>query len=513
MQLKYPTIKAALFNDLVEKGCNICFRQKIQDVSPLTSNGFIFIIVSGRGDSMKTKQLQKRFFELCEGYAQQTGAFACEKITEKKRCSAELTYRTARIQLIYRPKETLGAPPSTLYCRVYPDKNSPLWLQLPQLFSLLELREYRAVYFPYIENTQRMDACFQALTDILSQLLPELEKLGSSGEDRALLTQWIQKEANWTSPEEILREGSFQQRNFLSYLDAVETMHLVRFTHYKPWYFYLLGDRNAALKQYHREKSLSEYEQQLCVFLETPDSAGFVPISDECFALRDKDNVTSGKDDMGTVGLCALVLFGVFGVLLCLIMGLLQVISAWGTECWFGAPWYSGALLAALPAMFGGIAMRRQLIPLLFPKKASRQLDFDDIISDTPLVRRLSWGAFAVTAAFALVMIPVFSGGSVQLYDTHGTINQSLFDRQHFTYDQVEAIYHIQSRYNDFGDRLELDSYVIATADGQLTDLYGFASGKETREKAIPLFLNAGIPIIELDSDRELPAATNTASC
>lgn len=454
---------------------------------------------------MRPKQLQKRFFALCGDYAKATRALGFESSAGKKLCTADFFYRTAKLQLVYRPKEAVGIPPSTLYCRVYPDKNTPIWLHLPQLLPLLEIRDYRAVYFPYIETAQRMDACFKTLTEFLTQLLPVLETLGSTGEDQALLKTWISKEASWTSPEEILRKGSFQQKNFFSALDAYESLLLIRHTHFDPWYRYLLGDPKAALKQYRSRKDLSDYERGLCEFLASPEAEGFVPISGDCFALKDKNSVTRGKDDSLTMGLCALALYGVFAPVLCLVMGLIQIIGAWGAACWFGAPWYFGALLAALPAMFGGIALRRRLIPLLFRKTAARQLEFDDIISDTPLVRYLSRGMLAVTTAAVLILIPVVSGSSVQLFETHGTIHHSLFEHQHFSYDEVEVIYHIHSRYNDFGERVELDSYVIATSDGNLTDLYGFASGKETREKALPIFLEAGIRVVELDSDRELP--------
>lgn len=454
---------------------------------------------------MKPKLLQKRFFALCKDYAKESGAFGCETSAGKKLCIADFLYRTVRLQLIYRPKEGIGSPPSTLYCRVYPDKNTPIWLHLPQILPLLEIRDFRAVYFPYIESAYRMDACFAALTGFLSELLPVLEKLGSAGEDGTLLRTWIAQEMPNADPEGILQQGSAEQKQFLLYLDAVESLHLIRYTHFKPWYLYLLGERKAALKKYRSQKDLSEYEIGLCEFLSSSESKGFVPIKAECFALRDKDSMSHGKDDILTMGLCALVLFGVFAAVLCLIMGLLQIISAWGTSCWFGAPWYSGALLAALPAMFGGIALRRTLIPLLFPKNASMQLEFDDIISDTPLVRHLSRGTLAVTAAAALLLIPVFSGSSVKLYEDGGTICHSLFDRHSFTYEEVEAIYHIQSRYNDFGNRIDLDSYVIETSDGRLTDLYGFASGEETRKKALPIFLDAGLEVTELDSDRDLP--------
>lgn len=458
-----------------------------------------------RGDRMKPKLLQKRFFELCTDYAEQSGAFGWKTTVGKKLCTADFLYRTAKLQLVYRPKEGVGIPPSTLYCRVYPDKNNPIWLQLPQLLPLLGLRDYRAVYFPYIESAQRMEACFEALTFFLQQLVPVLEALGSDGEDQALLKSWIAHEVPDADPEEILFKESFQQKNFLALLDAYEQLHLIRYTQFKPWYQYLLGERAEALKQYRCQKDLSPYEIGLVGFLQSPESKDFVPMPPECFAMRDKDSITRGKDDILTMGLCALVLYGVFAVVLCLVMGLLQIISAWGTSCWFGAPWYSGALLGALPAMFGGIARRRRLIPLLFPKNADQQLEFDDIISDTPLVRHLSRGALAVTAVGALLLIPVISSSQVQLYEDHAAIHHSLFDHQSFTYEEVEAIYHIQSRYNDFGNRLELDSYVIATDDGQLTDLYGFASGEETRKKALPIFLNAGIEVIELDSDRDLP--------
>ena len=454
---------------------------------------------------MKPTLLEKRFFELCAVYAKDSGAYGWETSAGKKLCTADFLYRTVRLQLVYRPKERVGIPPSTLYCRVYPDKNTPIWLQLPQLLPLLEIQDYRAVYFPYIESARRMDACFGALTDFLRQLLPDLEQLGSSGNDQQLLRTWIAEEAPWAEPEDILRKDSFQQRNFLSLLDANETLHLIRYTHFKPWYQYLLGNRDDARKHYLSQKDSSAYENGLCEFLLSPEAKDFVPISDECFALRDKDSVTHGKDDILTMGLCALVLFGIFAAVLCLLMGLLQIISAWGTSCWFGAPWHSGFLLAALPAMFGGIALRRALYPLLFPKLAPRKLEFDDIISDTPLVRHLSRGTLAVTAAGVLLLIPVISSSNVQLYEDHGTVHHSLFEHHSFAYDEVEAIYHIQSRYNDFGTRLELDSYVIATTDGRLTDLYEFTSGEETRKKALPIFLNAGLEVIELDSDRELP--------
>lgn len=454
---------------------------------------------------MKTDLLQKRFLELCNDFSKQSGAFGWETSSGKKLCAAEFVYRTVKLQLIYLTRERVGIPPSTLFCRIYPDKNIPIYLHLPQILPLLDVRDFRAAYFPYIESAERMEACFAALTELLLQLLPTLESLGSAGKNETLLINWISREIDCAAPEEMLQPESRQQKQYLAYLDALETLLLIQYTQSKPWLQYLMGEREAALKRYRSQKKPSAYETQLIAFLASAESEGFVPISDECFALRDMNRVSHGKDDILTMGLCALVLFAAFAGVLCAVMGLLQIISAWGTSCWFGAPWYSGALLAALPAMFGGIALRRRLIPRLFPKTAAQQLAFDDIVNGTPFVRILSKGVFAITAAAVVLLIPVISGSSVQMYEDHAEIHHSVFDHQSFTYEEVEAIYHIQSRYNDFGDRVEFDSYVIATADGRLTDLYDFTSAEETREKALPLFRKAGIEVIELDSDRDLP--------
>lgn len=454
---------------------------------------------------MRQRQLSKHFISLCRAYAHQREVLGFSVHSDKKQCIGEFIYRTCRLQILYRLTEAVGIPPSTVYCRIFPDKLTPIYLHIPQLLPLMGVEDYRAAYFPYIETPRRMAACFQALTEFWETLLPSLQTLARTGQDQQLLGKWVESEPFNAPTREILKSGTYAQAAFVSWLDSCEQLLLIRYTDFPPWQQYLMGNHRKAAALYRKKKQLSAYERGLLEFLDSGRAADFLPITPACFAAGDKAQVTRGKEDLGTIGLCTLAVYGMFAAVLCLIAALFQLISGWGTLCWLGMPWYSGFLFAGLPALFGGIALRRRLIPILFPKRSVQQLEFDDICSDTPFVRWFSAGAFAVCTAAAAVILFFCMGSCAQFYETEGVIHHSHTEVHRFSYDQIEAIYHIQSRYNVYGERIDRDSYVIATGDGVLSDLDSFASAKETRSKVLPILTKAGIPVVELDSDRELP--------
>ena len=72
-------------------------------------------------------------------------------------------------------------------------------------------------------------------------------------------------------------------------------------------------------------------------------------------------------------------------------------------------------------------------------------------------------------------------------------------------YDDIENIYYIQSRYNEFGDRIQRASYVLDLNNGKLLDLDGYTTAKETEKELLPYLKSKGFKIIKLDSDKDLP--------
>ena len=454
---------------------------------------------------MRREKLKTEFLRLCKKL-QLGSPLGTQPEQEKKVTTFSLIYRTAKLQLVYRPGIAVDSVVSILYCRVYPDKNSPLYLHLPQLLPVLEQQDFRACYFPYIENTERMECCLNALAAILEPLIPMLEQLGNSGEDRVLMERWV-REMNIRNmdPKKVLQSGSDQQESFLWLINSMEDGWIVRFTEFAPWRRYLFGEPGKALAQYRKKKDLNAYEKALCAFLETPEGKIFRPMPEECFAQKDLVGFSAGKDDIGTIFKCSLVVYVVCALVACLAMGMVQLISSWGTKCWFGAPWWSGFVLAALPPIVGGIALRRQIIPLISGKKAKKKLEFDDIINDTPFLRRLSAVVFGLFVAATVFLGVMSSCDTMRLYETYGQYTPNMFVFEEFHYSDISEIYYVKVQHNDDGDEIHRPYYVIALEDGTLIALDGYASVKETEEKVLPLLEPYGVPIIELSSDYELP--------
>lgn len=455
---------------------------------------------------MRPEKLKTEFLRLCKAKLKLGAPLGTEAGQEKKTVTFTLLYRTAKVQLVYRPGTVAASVVSTLYARVYPDKNTPLYLHLPQLLPLLGREDYRACYFPFIENPQRMESCLCALAAILEPLLPVLEELGASGGDRELMVRWIRSmKLTDGTPEDVLRQGSDQQKLFAWLLGMQEDGWIIRHTEFAPWRRYLFGEPGKALGQYRKKKDLTDYELGLCAFLETPEGKAFRPMPEECFAQKDLSELSAGKDDIGTIAKCSLVVYAVCAPIACLIMGLVQLISSWGTACWFGAPWWSGLLFAAFPPIVGGIALRRQIIPLISGKKGRRKLEFDDITNDTPFLRWLAAVVFALFVGAAIFFGIMSSCDTMRLYETYGQYTPDMFIFEEFQYSQITDIYYVEVQHNEDGDQIDRPYYVIALEDGTLIDLDGYASVRETEEKVLPLLEPYGVKITRLPSDFDLP--------
>lgn len=453
---------------------------------------------------MKPKDLQKAFLRLCRDYAKATDAFGTEEAHEKKLCTFSLIYRNAKIQLVYRLRETVGTPPSTLYCRIYPDKNLPIFLHLPDLYPLMEKYDFRAMYFPYIETAKRMAACFHALTAILEELRCEVDSWGATGYDREVLQRFLLGIGiTDASPEEIMESGSLAQLGFVRLQEMQDSGYVARFTEWKPWKLYLMGQTEKALAIYRKRKDLLPFELQLCGFLQTEAGKQFSPMPDACFAQRDMQSVTVGKDDAGVLLKGLLILYPTFSALGCLLMVLIQWILSLGTVCCFCAPWYMGFILAGIPTLFGSIAFRRKLIPI-GSQTAEARLAFDDILNSAPWIDKLTKTIFWVTTVAMLVFALVSAQGCLRLYPAYGSMG--VLPEETFSYDQIDTVYHIDARYNDYGERVPFGSYVIVMEDGTQIDFYGITSEKDTEAYALPLFQELGIPLVEVDSDRDLPS-------
>lgn len=439
------------------------------------------------------EKLAKQFVKLAMDLGSEMGALYCAVEKEKKKQVVSLYFRAVKLQLVYSCKWTDIAPPSVLYCRVFPDKNCPVFLQLPEMLHYLQAEDFRACYFPYIETRDRMERCFRALADILGTHLPAMEELGASDKAEQLLQDWLKRELG----EEVLPEKV--DLPFVSETAVMTEFAWVgTFTIMDAYQAFLRGDLEKAKRLYRKKKALSPYEEDLLQFL---DAGGTVePMPPECYAAEDFQRFTGQKQDLKGI----LLLYPPFAALFCVLLALVDAVLSRGTRFFSSVPWWVGSLLGMMPAVFCYPLLQEQIIALRFRKERKRAQAFLEIANGQKWVKWMSGCFFAIVFALELWFCFKVPPMAMRMYDNHGIYYTEEEKLERFSYDQVTAVYHISARYNVYGDRVERDSYVLLLSDGTAIDLdceFGDVQGQY--QVVSTLFPKHTIQ--ELDSDRDLP--------
>lgn len=427
------------------------------------------------------------FEDLCRNLATRSGVLHTEFSEEKKTAVFSLYLHSSKIQLVYSRRWEDLAPPSVLYCRVFTNKNVPLYLHLPELLGYLGAEDYRACYFPCIETAGRMEACFRALMEVVDTYSEILDSLSADGRDRDILAQWLHHAG---LDEDTDMEIAAQ----LQHLQ--EPMLIARFTTNPAYEAFLRGEQEKALKLYRKMKKpgLSAYEQGLCRFMESSEGERFRPMPPECFALAEYRKHTGLKADLQAAG----ILYVCCAALFCAVMALLSHWLARGTVFYCGISWLYGMLLAVLPAIFGEFLIQKFIF-----SRFGKRADFYRMTGPKPVMTAVVSVLLAVSVAACLWFSIAVPNMSMRFYDTHCVYHRDDAPRS-FEYSQVAQICHISARYNEYGDRVERDSYVLILADGTQIDLDGDVSNQQIQLEIIQT-LFSDLAITELDSDRDLP--------
>lgn len=442
------------------------------------------------------EKLAKQFVKLALAFGSEMGALYCAVEKEKKKQVVSLYFRVVKLQLVYSCKWVDIAPPSVLYCRVFPDKNRPVFLQLPEILHYLGANDFRACYFPYIETRDRMDRCVRALADILRTHLPAMEKLSASDKEEQLLQDWLKRE---------LGEEDLPKKVDLSFISETTAMTefawVATFTIMDAYQAFLRGDLEKAKRLYRKRRKkdpLSPYEEDLLRFL---DAGGTVePMPPGCYAAEDYRRFSGQMQDWKGV----LLLYPPFAALFCVLLAVVDAVLSRGTLFFSSVPWWVGLLLGLMPPLFCYPLLQKKIMALRFRKEWKQALAFLEITSSPKWVKWMSGSFLVVVLVFELWFCFAVPPMAMRMYEGHGIYYSEEEKLERFSYDQVTAVYYISARYNVYGDRVERDSYVLLLSDGTTIDLdceFGDVQG----QYQVVSTLFPEYRILELDSDRDLP--------
>lgn len=453
--------------------------------------------------------IEKRFLELCENFSTQHKAIFSEIQSNKKLCVFVCELSLIKLEFCFLKKATTFLTPATLYCRVYLNKNSIVYFHLPDLLASLKAKDFRACYFSFIENEARMENCFKSLCNILEDYLPKFEEMAIKSpaeealfdtykkfyglKERELDFSLINSDENTTNYFEYLQK--WREQSLISRLTATSDT-------YKPL---LNGNYEKAIKVYEKwqEKSiLHPYEEQLLEFLKSSESESFKPLAQECIS----PNVLSDSTKADWLAIFFAVMIPL-SVIFCGVFAIAEIILSYNSIIYFCTQWYFGFIPAFLSAFFASIAFRNPIRRMIYKNKAEERIELDKI-SNPKWVNRLAYSAFVVFTIFAIFTTVMIVGGYASFKeDSFKYANPDSYITTYIEhpYEDIDRIYYIKARYNEYGDCVERDSYVLAMKDGELLDLDGFTSAKATEKELLPFLEKQGFTVEKLDSDRDLP--------
>ena len=420
---------------------------------------------------------------------------------EKNMVACAVYFRRIRVDLVYSRKWEDLAPPSVLYARVYPNKNDWFYVQLHVLLGYLDKKDFRVCCFPGIENAERMAACVRQLAEIVTDHLEEMASFADSEQCVQLRRRWMGPGLFGGEDENVFIEPEpLEESQGKWMLNIQEALYVARVTRLKPYQAFLRGDREKALQGYGKlkKKGLLQYEWALTRFLESPESEGFVPMPKQCVSGIAWDTAKKQKVDLPGMAGC----FVFFAIFFCALIAALNAWYGQGTVYMYTIRWHYGLVLAPLCALLGYSAFRRELLagfPGLGHKKRQEMVATEKPAKTLYAIAKLFFGVVLVGCLVFCVSMHEMAD---RFYDTYGTYYSQLGEER-FEYADVTQVYHISARYNEYGDRVERASCVLILADGRQIDLDG--CGDADNQLAMVARLMPGVPVVEVDSDRDLP--------
>ena len=433
----------------------------------------------------------EEFIALCEKYADERGLTCGQVSVTKKSASCFVESASIAVEFVFK-RSSFGTIFNILYCRVHPDKREEFYYLLPELFVLLGIEEYRSCFFAEIESEERLENCFSQLVNILDIYADEIENAVQAGE---IPLEKEQLKFDYPEFKHIFEDNA----------DIRDLLYIDKYTEGAQYKHLLSGDIAKEIRVLERlaeKEKASEYQKRLLGYLRShPD---FSPMPDECNAVK-----AQGRKALGGVIVYTAVLsvsYVVFASLFLLLWAIPAAVGSSGCSAYYGTPWFSALIMAVVPALFGGLAFRRPLIDFLFKNRAAAIIRRDRMKNGrgTDIIARISFVlCFGIAVSIMIYMI----GFSVRFYDDRlelpGT-NSAPFNYVEYGYDEIDAIYHIIARYNDYGERVERSSYVIKLKNGRIFDLDGFVPEKEVEQVVIPLLSGYDVEYPEVDSERDV---------
>lgn len=447
-----------------------------------------------------------RYLHVCtQEFANRTNALDVDFADEKKRAIWSLKYNIIKFEFILTKKEKIVCPKHTLFCRVYFGKNEMYYFHLPELMSYLEPDNFQCYYYPYIESTERLEACFAMLSDFLYRNYFRINELAKSieGSEKIKADKLTDMLSVYLSevPEKELEADMWQL-----YEDFVL---LLRYTAEGAYRALLLGNYEVAFKQYvqmEKKGQLTAYEKRLYGFLQAEEGA-YEILPEACNGLKCVKQWDNPNKEGLSILLMGLVYELVFGVIFSVIIAGINAVLGDGAVYYAGVPWGVGFVFAGPPAVFGGIAHRNLVRRLLEKDNFEEGLRLEKMINPS-WIEPFSRIIFGITFVGCFVVNIQVAFCTTSFYDTYLSFDkdEDFFGRELVSceYGKLENVYYSKGLYNVYGDYIGRPSYLLEFEDGIVWNSDGFMEIEAFEKNVLPILEDYYDEIIYVEARNDL---------
>lgn len=456
-------------------------------------------------------KLQKVLEQSVRRYGRDIGALDVEYYRKKKVVAWIIKTSLLRIEILFLEKGGVLHVPGTLYARIYPRKNGELYFLPHELAAMSNTPDLRAGIYGYIGTEERMTACFDALTEIIGLYIPAAEQLAQDAALYAVAQTTKQQEVMriyGIKPADIPVQEEERAAYWANVYGMMETMGILpRFAAPdSPYERILVGEYAKACKLYakmQKNDTLTAFERLLYAFIQTPEAKAFEWMPPDCNAARElQPHANSRAEGLRMLIQCAFCM-AAFGSVFSAFFALMNAILSAGTTFFAGVPWYLGYLAGGLCGLFGGLALRRPLAKLLYPRKAARILAADRLINGKGTTR-FAYIVFFVSLIGSLLFVMCVPFMNVAVYEDRISYTDGTLHTDTYPLDQLYAVYYMEGRYNDYDEYIDRPSYVLQFTDGRLLDMDSSTTVEQTEQGLLPLLHPYVKSVQTVHSDRDI---------
>ena len=454
---------------------------------------------------MSFNEFEKVFLTRCEEYAKKLNALGTKTTSEKKTTFFSINLPSIKLQFIYSKKRGSFDLPSTIFARIYLNKNTNHFYHIPELLAFLGIDDYRACYFPYIESEERMNCCFDALIEVIDSHIEEFEKIVTNFRHEEMRRYQFESVKSMYS----LKEEDYNESDtYIMMLEMGETMtFLQRMTTLDAYYKLCCGNREEAIKKYEKLQSknlLFDYEKRLLEFIKKSENADFKPITDKCFSYKEAKPYIMGSNIFSFKSL--LFALGVTLPVFLIAPFIVEKIVSAGAIAYYGAPWWVNVLFGIVAAVTVTMGFADNINKLIGDKKEKTRVKYRGIL-ESKLSKDITEVLFRSFSAILFVFVMMLSLFTTSVYDTYiKTPNDdNPFTSFEIQYEDIDKIYYMDARYNIYGDRIDRPSYVLIFKDGTMFDFDMINTAEETEKDILPLLEKYDLEIIRVDNHKEIP--------